>query len=38
MDRTGFSETIVPIYQIAWRHIPEDRNLNIHCHEDPKYQ
>jgi hypothetical protein len=23
-----FSETQVTIYQIAWRHIPEDCNLN----------
>ena len=32
MKTEHFSETLVPIYQIAWRHIPDDGNLYIyHC-------
>jgi hypothetical protein len=35
-DTAGFSETLVPIYQIPQRHIPESRNVNIHRREDPQ--
>jgi hypothetical protein len=28
----NFSEPLVPIYQTAWLHIPEDLNLNNPCY------
>jgi hypothetical protein len=28
----------VSIYQTAWRHISEDNNLDIHCHQNLKSQ
>jgi hypothetical protein len=29
-------ETLLIVYQITWRHIPEDRCVNIHLPENPK--
>jgi hypothetical protein len=34
MEEVGSSETLVPIYQTALHHIPEDRNLNIRRSEN----
>jgi hypothetical protein len=35
--RAGVSETVVPTYQTILHHIPEDSDLNIHCHENFRY-
>jgi hypothetical protein len=29
MEETGFSETLVHIYQNTWNHIPEGRDLTL---------
>jgi hypothetical protein len=33
---TDSSAMLATICQITWRHNPQDRNLNIHCHENLK--
>jgi hypothetical protein len=36
MEAARSSETLLIVYQITWRHIPEDRCANIHRPENPK--
>jgi hypothetical protein len=37
-EAEGPCKTLVHIYQTAWRHISEDNNTDIHCHEKLKSQ
>jgi hypothetical protein len=34
LEAADSSEMLVPIYQTVWHHIPEDNNLDVHCHEN----
>jgi hypothetical protein len=36
MKAAGSSETLVPVHQIAWPHIPEDSNIHDHRTENPQ--
>jgi hypothetical protein len=32
MEATDFYAMLISLYQNTWCHIPEDYNINIHCH------
>jgi hypothetical protein len=34
METASFSETLRYFYKFTWHHIPEDRNVHIHCSEN----
>jgi hypothetical protein len=38
MEVTGSSKTLVPIYQTAQHHIPEDHDVNMCCPNNLEYQ
>jgi hypothetical protein len=32
-EAEGSTETLVPVFQPSWCHIPKDHKLHVHCHE-----
>jgi hypothetical protein len=37
MEAGWFPETLVSQHNTTWRHYPEDRDLNLHRRENPKF-
>jgi hypothetical protein len=36
MEAVCLSETLVPIYETVWSHVPEHLNMDLHHHENLK--
>jgi hypothetical protein len=36
-EATCPSKTLLPIYKVTWRYVPEESNLHLHSPKDPEF-